>query len=145
MTLWSQEVWSQGGCEAKSFHPRWWGQAMGHLAARPRRWSWLEEVEKPAEPRLRAAGSSRGWGSVPEAWVWCRRDSGGGVRTTPWCSKERAQPLRNSPVLSASAHTLGHALEDGWAVKSPAVQTHEWGAHSSLPRELPCISADVSC
>ena len=50
MMLWSQEVWSQGGCEAKSFHPRWWGQAIGHLAARPRRWSWLEEVEKPAEP-----------------------------------------------------------------------------------------------
>ena len=103
--LWSQEVWSQGSCEAKSFHPRWWGQAIGHLAARPRRWSWLEEVEKPAEPRLRAAGSSRGWGAVPEAWVWCRRDSGGGAMTTPWCSKERAQPLSYFPFYRYILYT----------------------------------------
>ena len=46
----------------------------------------------------RLGGSSRGLGLV-------QRDSRGGLITIPWCSKERAQPLRNSSVLSASAHT----------------------------------------
>ena len=128
MTLWSQEVWSQGGCEAKSFHPRWWGQATRYLAARPWRWRWLEGVEKPAEPRLRAAGSSRGWGAVLEAWVWCREIAEGDWWPLPDALRRERSPS-GTARSSLPLHTHTGPCPWGWMgshIPSRANTPHTW-------------------